>query len=215
MRLLGETTNFYDFRWRAAQVLGDMGPQAQPAVQALAQALKDPENFVRFNAAQALGSIGPGANSAISARVGALHENHLAPPSRAVDFGGDWQVCAAAAEALGSIGATTGDVVPGLTEPLESSHAETIIAACRSLAAFGTQAKSAVPALLRLTQHAESNVRSVRFNVGQGPAEGSLGLAGGSPEFAFVGMREPGGDEREQFQQVVLTGGGEHRIALK
>src|SRR5207247_7435462 len=127
VKLLGETTNFYDFRWRAAQVLGDMGPKAQPAVQALTQALNDPENFVRFNVARALGSIGSGANSAIPALIEAMDENNLARPTRSVDFGGDWQVCAAAAEALGSIGAAPGDVVPGLTRALESSHAETIV----------------------------------------------------------------------------------------
>ena len=159
-QLLGETTNFYDFRWRAAQVLGDMGPKAQPAVQALTQALKDPENFVRFNVARALGSIGSGANSAIPALIEALDENNLAPLTRSVDFGGDWQVCAAAAEALGNIGAAPADVVPGLTQALESSHAETIMAACRSLASFGAKAESAVPALLGLTQHEDNNVRS-------------------------------------------------------
>ena len=55
----------------------------------------------------------------------------------------------------------------------------------------------------------------MRLNVGHGPPEGSLGLAGRSPNFAFVGVRESGGDEREQFQQVVLPGRGEHAIALK
>src|SRR5207247_6861553 len=159
-QLLGETTNFYDFRWRAAQILGDMGPKAQPAVQALTQALNDPENFVRFNVARALGSIGSGANSAIPALIGVLNENNLARPTRSVDFGGDWQVCAAAAEALGSIGAAPADVVPGLTQALESSHAETIMTACRSLASFGAKAESAVPALLGLTQHDDSNVRA-------------------------------------------------------
>jgi len=160
VKWLGETTNFYDFRWRAAQVLGDMGPKAQPAVQALTQALKDPENLVRFTVARALGSIGSGANSAIPALIEALDENNLAPLTRSVDFGGDWQVCAAAAEALGSIGAAPGDVVPGLTQALESSHAETIASACRSLASFGAKAESAVPALLGLTQHEDSNVRA-------------------------------------------------------
>jgi len=160
VQLLADTTNFYDFRWRAAQVLGDMGPKAQPAVQALTQALNDPENFVRFNVARALGSIGSGANSAIPALIGAMDENNLAPPTRTVGFGGDWQVCAAAAEALGNIGAAPADVVPGLTQALESSHAETIMAACRSLASFGAKAESAVPALLGLTQHEDNNVRS-------------------------------------------------------
>jgi len=160
VKWLGETTNFYDFRWRAAQVLGDMGPKAQPAVQALTQALKDPENLVRFTVARALGSIGSGANSAIPALIEALDENNLAPLTRSVDFGGDWQVCAAAAEALGSIGAAPGDVVPGLTQALESSHAETIASACRSLASFGAKTESAVPALLGLTQHEDSNVRA-------------------------------------------------------
>ena len=55
----------------------------------------------------------------------------------------------------------------------------------------------------------------MRFDVGHGPAEGCLGLTGRSPKFAFIGVREPGGDEREQFQQVVLPGRGEHAIALK
>jgi len=39
----------------------------------------------------------------------------------------------------------------------------------------------------------------MRFDVGHGPAEGCLGLTGRSPKFAFIGVREPGGDEREQF----------------
>ena len=157
---LGDTTNSYDFRWRAAQVLLDMGPKAQPAVPALTRALKDPENFVRFNVARALGSIGSGAHPAIPALIEAMDENNLAPPTRSVDFGGDWQVCAAAAEALRSIGGRPGDVVPGLTQALKSSHAEAIMAACRSLASFGAKAESAVPSLLGLTQHEDSNVRS-------------------------------------------------------
>jgi HEAT repeat protein len=160
VELLGDTTNSFDFRWRAAQVLGDMGPKAQPAVQALTRALKDPENFVRFNVARALGSIGSGAQSAIPALIAAIDENNLALPTRSADFGGDWQVCTAAAEALGRIGAAPADVVPGLTQALKSSHTETIIAACRSLASFGAKAGSAVQVLLGLTQHEDSNVRS-------------------------------------------------------
>ena len=160
VQLLGDTTNSFDFRWRAAQVLCDMGPKAQPAVQALTRALKDPENFVRFNVARALGSIGSGAQSAIPTLIAAMDENNLAPPTRSIDFDGDWQVCAAAAEALGIIGGAPGDVVPGLTQALKNSHAETIMAACRSLAAFGAKAETAVPALLALTQHEDGNVRS-------------------------------------------------------
>ena len=55
----------------------------------------------------------------------------------------------------------------------------------------------------------------MRLNVGHGPPEGSLGLAGGRPKLAFVRVRESGGDERKQFQQVVLPGRGEHPVALK
>jgi HEAT repeat protein len=158
--LLGDTTNSYGFRWRAAQALGDMGRKAQPAVEALAEALKDPENFVRFNAARALGTIGSGASSAVPALIEAMDENNLAAPTRSMDFGGDWQVCTAAAEALGRIGAAPEDVVPGLIQALKSSHSETILAACQSLSLFGARAQSAVPALIGLTQHGDADFRS-------------------------------------------------------
>ena len=77
-----------------------------------------------------------------------------------MDFGGDWQVCTAAAEALGRIGDAPEDVVPGLIQALKSSHSETILAACRSLSSFGARAQSAVPALIGLNQHGDADVRS-------------------------------------------------------
>lgn len=63
-----------EVRRQAARALGQMGPEAEPAVPELTQALSDKEATVRLAAAQALGRIGPAAAPAIPALVDALDE---------------------------------------------------------------------------------------------------------------------------------------------
>jgi HEAT repeat protein len=51
-----------------------IGPEAETAVDALAEALKDPDPSVRGWAAQALGQIGPKATAAVPALTEALKD---------------------------------------------------------------------------------------------------------------------------------------------
>src|SRR5438270_5826275 len=52
-------------RWLAAEILGQLGADAQAAVPTLAEALKDHDAHVRAVAAAALGDIGPAAKEAV------------------------------------------------------------------------------------------------------------------------------------------------------
>jgi HEAT repeat-containing taxis protein len=57
-------------RWKAARVLGRIGPGAQAAVDALQAALgSDPDERVRANAARALGRIAPSASADVLRRA--------------------------------------------------------------------------------------------------------------------------------------------------
>src|ERR1051325_6417923 len=75
-RFVGDWANDKDFDFlhlplqyqkheTAAWALKILGPQAQPAVPALARLLKDPDAEVRRNAARCLAGVGPGGESAI------------------------------------------------------------------------------------------------------------------------------------------------------
>jgi HEAT repeat protein len=54
-------------RARAAEVLGDKGPEAKAALPALTLALRDEYELVREHAAETLGQIGPDAQAAVPA----------------------------------------------------------------------------------------------------------------------------------------------------
>ncbi len=54
-------------RQRALKQLGDLGPAAKPAVEAMIIALKDQDPMVRRLAALALGQVGPEAKDAVTA----------------------------------------------------------------------------------------------------------------------------------------------------
>ncbi len=62
-------------RRQAARALGQMGPEAEPAVAELTKALEDAAPEVREAAVQALGKIGPAAAPAIPALIKALEDD--------------------------------------------------------------------------------------------------------------------------------------------
>ncbi len=122
-----------DMRRAAAKALGEAGPDAKPAITALAHALSDKDLFVRRFAAQALGEIGPDARSAVKP----LSETLKDPKKEVVE---------AAATALGKIGAA---------EPLAALVGDTRREAAprrKAIEALGLMKADARPAVPALTK---------------------------------------------------------------
>src|SRR5689334_17527820 len=91
-------------RGEAAAALGELGPQARPAVGDLAEALKDRDEQVRVKAAAALWGIGRDAREAWSALLEALKDRSAAVRLNAVgalgEVGGGKEAVPALAPAL-------------------------------------------------------------------------------------------------------------------
>jgi len=69
-------TKHEGWTWRraAARQLGELGPDAVPAITFLIQALRDPHPKVRFSACRALGKLGPAASEAVPELITVLKE---------------------------------------------------------------------------------------------------------------------------------------------
>src|SRR5262249_7746171 len=95
-------------RLHAAMVLGLMGAQAQGAVPALVDAMRDDNAQVRRTVTAALGEIGPAARTAVPALVTALRDRCPAVRRRA-------------AVALGEVGPVAFKAVPALVAALKDA----------------------------------------------------------------------------------------------
>jgi HEAT repeat protein len=125
-----------ELRRAAAKGLGELGPDAKPAVPDLTRALKDGDLFVRRFAAQALGEVGPDAKAAVPALKEALGDKKK-------------EVGEAAAAALARLGP---DGVAALTDLLKDAKKDAAVRrkAVEALGRAGDDAKPAVPALTDL-----------------------------------------------------------------
>ncbi|OHB85184.1 MAG: hypothetical protein A2V98_20435 [Planctomycetes bacterium RBG_16_64_12] len=174
-----------ELRVEAAYALGQMGPTAAAATDALAKLVADENLHVATEAILALGKIGPAAKSAVPALCAAF-EKEGEKNTHAIIFAlGNIGPQAAAAEpmvlkameskdkALAVIAARTlmeiqppsassqaaAKAVPVLVSGLGDSLPETRKAAAESLAALGPLARKAVPALEKATK---DDVKAVR-----------------------------------------------------
>jgi HEAT repeat protein len=123
-------------REQIAHVLGQIGPQAAPATQALARLLSDPDPNVEIEAAHALANIGPGAKAAVPALVDSLRK----PEGKAAH---------AAAYALGMIGPGATSAEPALVEVIQGK--DNSLSFRLAFAAFG-HPSSALAARAQLAQ---------------------------------------------------------------
>ncbi len=116
-------------RWEAADVLGQIGPDARPAGPALVAALKDPDPRVREVTVQALGELAPDVPGAVPALV------ELFPDVKAIRAVAEFKEAGA-------------DAVPKLTELL--THSDSVVRwnAARTLQKIGPASGPAVPALV-------------------------------------------------------------------
>jgi hypothetical protein len=125
-----------EVRWRAADILGKIGPAAAPASAQLAAALHDGDSHVRTVAAQALGEIGPkGVDPAVvPGLVELLSTGDRLPALRA----------------LASIGPAAAPAISEIARVLrEDPDATTRWNAARTLGKIGPAAKTAIPALVQ------------------------------------------------------------------
>lgn len=127
--------------YKAVDALGQLGPDAAPAVPALAAAFRHPDDDVPRLVARTLAKIGPAA-------VPALKQS-LSDPSQTVRR--------QAVESLGWIGQPAVGV---LIEALQNDKPAVRLSAARALGRLGPDARDAVPALIQAVDDPDQEVRS-------------------------------------------------------
>jgi HEAT repeat protein len=167
-------------RWKAADLLGRLGPdarEAQPALAALTAALNDADSHVRNVAATALASIGPAGPDAIPLLQELLATPDCLPALRALarygpdaapalgkilvqlNHKGDSEIRWNAARTLAKIGPAAKEAAPRLVaamkdpEPLVREHA------AEALGEIGLDAKETIPALVEALKDPDARVR--------------------------------------------------------
>lgn len=135
-------------RCAAAATLGDIGPDAKPAISALLKNLKDKNRYVRSVSADALGGIGVKENRVLSALKEALNDP-------------DTEVRIDIAEALVEIDPDSQDALSVLTKLLKDKDSETRRNAAAVLGQIrSTRIKTVIPALILALKDSNEEVRS-------------------------------------------------------
>jgi len=166
--------NSAEVRWTAADILGQIGPDAADATPALGQALADDDPLVRRVAAESLGKIGPPASAAVPALAAMLQSEDriyavkalirfktaardAAPALIAVLKDPSPEVRWNACEALGDMQAKA--AVSALQDLLADPEDRVREHAAEALGEIGPDAAAAVPALRRLLADPDAGVR--------------------------------------------------------
>jgi HEAT repeat protein len=135
-------------RAHAAMILGLMGPEAQVAVPALVEALRDDDPRVRRVIIAALVEIGPAARAAVPALVITLQDRCELVRRRA-------------AQELAEIGPAARPAVPALVEALGDPDAMVRRWSAYALGEIGGKAASAAPALIESLREPSMAMRAV------------------------------------------------------
>jgi len=136
---------------RTIQATLTSGPSEQ--VQRLINELQSPNEFVRLKAAKELGKLGPAARDAVPALQ-----------KLASDPDEDVRVIAANSVRLIQAGAGPSEAVQKLIQQLANADEIVRMKAAKDLAKIGPSAKSAIPALQKLLQDPDEDVRRVAAN---------------------------------------------------
>jgi HEAT repeat protein len=155
----------------ALEALGNVGPAARDAVADVSVYLRDDEKGTRSAAARTLGDVGPAAKAAVPRLKMLLRDEHgevrtwatyalLRVTGETTTYlplltdvlanqNEDPKVRQAAAAAVGRLGPTAKDAVPGLAGLLDQPESWLVAEAVQALARLGPDAGAAVPALLK------------------------------------------------------------------
>jgi HEAT repeat protein len=160
--------SYRNVRSEAAEALGRIGPEAEAAIPALQELLKDDEAEVRGTAAGALGRLG--AKAAIPRLTELLDDKaHYFKGESFLDtepleLGGRpyesvtrIRVRAIAAEALGRIGPEAKGAVPALTKLLDDKVKEVRLASASALGNMGPAALPATTALKKIAEEIDED----------------------------------------------------------
>jgi HEAT repeat protein len=142
------------FRRTAVDILELLGEDAQRALPVLADALGDPDRFVRWASARAIGHIGPRqAPFAVPGLAKLLSDT-------------DDNVRLAASATLEAMGAAAKDAMPALLKAIATGDAETRVAAMYILISIGAENDGpAVPALIESLGATDQRVRRAAADV--------------------------------------------------
>ena len=158
--ILNESKN-PTFRKRAAEAIGEIGPEAAIAIPSLIKALRDDDTYVRRSAASALGKVGPLTKEVIPALVNAC--KNTADKNSAKTESSAFYDQSSAFHALREIGKPA---LPALQEMVEAKDRTIAFLAVGSIAEIGKRMKDrgsdtsqVVDVLCRALRHPEDIVR--------------------------------------------------------
>lgn len=205
-------------RWKAADLLGRLGPegrQAPAALSALTAALKDANPHVRAVAATALDSLGPAGPEAIPALQDLLATPDCLPALRALAKYGadaasaigkivpllrhkdDSEIRWNAARTLGKIGPAAKEAAPKLVEAMKDPEPLVREHAAEALGDIGPEAKETIPELVKALQDADARVRR--------DAVRSLGQMGPAAKSGIESIRPLLKDKEERVRKAART----------
>lgn len=204
-------------RWKAADLLGRLGAETrdEPALSALAAALKDADPHVRAVAASALASIGPAGPDAISALKEMLATPDCLPALRALARYGpdaapakekiiellhhkdDSEIRWNAARTLGKMKAAAKEAAPMLVEALNDPAPLVREHAAEALGDISPDAQEAIPALVKALQDPDARVRR--------DAVRSLGQMGTTAKSALDSIRPLLKDKDDKVRRAART----------
>ncbi len=175
------TDRYAQVRRVAAAALGEIGPEAGSAVEALSRCVKDTDEVVRRHAVVALGEVASDASVAVPALIQALH-----------DASGLVRRCAAAA--IRELGPAAPAAVPALIVALGEDDVKNRVVAAAALVRVGLVA---LPRLMEALHHTDAGVRRHVVTI--------LGKLGGRNALALVRRRldDPDADVRETATEVL------------
>ncbi len=134
-----------DVRWKAADELAHLGPQAAPAVPALIQALGSNDPQLRWRAARAVGAIGPKAAAADKVLIALLADK-------------DPLLREYAADSLGRIGVVNESVLDALAEAVTDESPQVRAEAVNAIISFDLEPKQRIALVVNVLNDAEPSV---------------------------------------------------------
>jgi HEAT repeat protein len=148
-----------DVRSAAVVALGAAVPEGKAAIDGLARALTDEDWFVRLGAAQALQNFGPRASSAVPALVQAMKPSDFVKDFRPVRCGAAMVALSRIEPRAKELEAACRMVVGKLLEDERQGSFGARATGARLLGECGTAAVPAVPALAKLLEDPDGDVR--------------------------------------------------------